>query len=66
MQLQKKEEDARRAREEAIAKQAEEDMRKMSCEICMDTLQIIDIAFMETCDHVFHKECLSEYLSNEI
>jgi hypothetical protein len=35
------------------------------CKICMDTVER-DAYLLENCEHVFHKECVHNYLKTEI
>ncbi|KAL4467983.1 hypothetical protein ABPG72_015853 [Tetrahymena utriculariae] len=38
----------------------------IECPICMCELYTESVLALENCDHVFHKECLLEYLKNKI
>ena len=38
----------------------------IDCPICMCELYTESVLTLETCDHVFHKECLLEYIKNKV
>ena len=52
--------------DQAVREQQEKDQENMLCQICYDTIYIEDMAVMENCDHVYHKECLRDNLAADV
>lgn len=61
--------------EESLLREKEEKKRKEKmneeesnniCKICLDTLLSSNVHPLECCDHVFHEDCLKEYVKSEV
>jgi hypothetical protein len=43
-----------------------EENKHPTCEICYDIIEVAEIYPLQQCGHLFHQECIQEYLQTEI
>lgn len=36
------------------------------CEICSDTINTEDLSALDSCTHIYHKDCISSFIENEV
>ena len=55
-------------REKDEARQAleEEELKEFTCKICLETLADNEVIPLTGCEHVFHGECIKQFIQSQV